>query len=344
MKILIVGSFGQPMYAPAFLSGFKELGHEVEYVDYEDYIYNDSCVKHFFSRLQTRYHYGLKLYTYNHDILKKAEGLKPDFIFLYRCYNIWPSTIMKLKAMGNFIFTYNNDDPFKSIPSNGYYRYFRANIPLADANFVYRKKNIADYEKVGGRNIKLLLPYFIAKNNYREDCGKDLPLSFIAHFENDGRDRYIKALVDAGLPITVYGGKEWKEAPLWEDIRNVVKPGKRGKEYNHTINRSSICLVLFSGMNNDTYTRRCFEIPAAATLMLSQYTEDMNRMFPADDCAVYFHDEKELVEKAKFLLQHPGEIGRIAENGYRRLQELGGSEIDRCREIVEYYRQLKNGK
>lgn len=332
------------MYAPAFLSGFRELGHEVKYIDYDDYLYPDACIKRLFTRIQTRYHFGPKLSTYNRDIVEAAERLQPDFIFLYRCYNIWPSTVRKLRDRGHFVFTYNNDDPFKSIPSDGYYRHFRAIIPLADANFVYRKKNIADYEMVGGRNIKLLLPYFIAKNNYREECEKDLPLSFIAHFENDGRDRYIKALVDAGLPITVYGGGEWKDAPLWEDIKDVVKPSKRGKEYNHAINRSKICLVLFSGMNNDTYTRRCFEIPAAATLMLSQYTEDMNRMYPADECAVYFHNEKELVEKAKFLLEHPEEIKRIAENGYGRLQELGGSEIDRCREIVEFYHQVKNGK
>lgn len=76
MKILLVGSFGQPMYAPAFLSGFKSLGHEVKIVDYDDYLYNDSCIKHIFSRLQTRYHYGFKLYSYNHDILKMAEKLR----------------------------------------------------------------------------------------------------------------------------------------------------------------------------------------------------------------------------------------------------------------------------
>lgn len=343
MKILLVGSFGQPMYAPAFLSGFKSLGHEVKIVDYDDYLYNDSCIKYIFSRLQTRYHYGLKLYSYNHDILKMAEKLSPDFIFLYRCYNIWPSTIKKLKAMGNFIFTYNNDDPFKTIPSNGYYRHFRSIIPLADVNYVYRKKNMLDYEKVGGKNVRILLPYFIAKNNYKEACEKDIPISFIAHFENDGRDKYIKALVDAGLPITVFNGDSWEEAPLYEQIKDVIKSGVRGKEYNHTINRSQICLVLFSKWNSDTYTRRCFEIPATQTLMLSAYTDDMDKMFPKDECAVYFRNEEELVAKASYLLEHSEVINRIAKNGYKRLNELGGSEVDRCREIVQLYLDVKNG-
>ena len=75
--------------------------------------------------------------------------------------------------------------------------------------------------------------------------------------------------------------------------------------------------------------------------MLSEYTDDLNRMFPADECAVYFKSPEEMVEKCKYLLSHPDEIKRIAENGYNRLKELGGSEIDRCRQIVETYNELK---
>ena len=36
MRILLVGSFVHPMYAPAFESGFKALGHEVICVKYDD--------------------------------------------------------------------------------------------------------------------------------------------------------------------------------------------------------------------------------------------------------------------------------------------------------------------
>ena len=39
MKILLVGSFEHPMYAPAFESGFKALGNEVVTVKYDDYLY-----------------------------------------------------------------------------------------------------------------------------------------------------------------------------------------------------------------------------------------------------------------------------------------------------------------
>lgn len=75
--------------------------------------------------------------------------------------------------------------------------------------------------------------------------------------------------------------------------------------------------------------------------MLSEYTEDLDKMFPSDECAVYFKTPVEMVEKSRYLLSQPEEIKRIAENGYQRLKVLGGSEVDRCRQIVETYNTLK---
>jgi len=75
--------------------------------------------------------------------------------------------------------------------------------------------------------------------------------------------------------------------------------------------------------------------------MLSEYSEDLNNMFPSDECAVYFRSPEEMVGKCKQLLANPDEIKRIAVNGFNRLKDLGGSEIDRCRQIVETYKELK---
>lgn len=218
-----------------------------------------------------------------------------------------------------------------------FYRNFHASLPLTDVNFVYRDKNLFDYEKVGAKNTQLLLPYYIKKNNYYEDCIDEIPIAFLGHFENDGRDRFIKALVDAGLPVTVYNGSDWEKAPLYEYIKEHVVPGKREAAYNYTINQCKIALVFLSKLNSDKYTRRCFEIPATKTLMLSEYTEELDKMFPSGQCAVYFKNEQELVEKCKYLLENSKEIERIASNGYNRLRELGGSEIDRCKQIVEIF-------
>ena len=340
MKILLIGSFLHPMYAPAFETGFKELGHDVKVIKYEDFQYGSGVMGSLLLRLQSRFHIGYKLLAYNRKIIEEAEEFCPDFIFLYRCYNIWSKTVRNLKEKGNIIFTYNNDDPFSGTPNLGYYRNFKSILPYADVNFIYRKKNIEDYENVGARNMRLLLPYYIGRNNYFIECEKDIPLAFLGHFENDGRDLFILKLKEEGLPVVVYGDEKWKGAPLYNKIKDIVFPAKRGEAYNETINHCRVCLVFFSKLNHDTYTRRCFEIPAAKGVMLCEYTDDMNELFPEGECAVYFRNVQELVEKAHFLLEHPDEAGRISENAYNRLKELGGSEYDRCQEIIDEYNKF----
>lgn len=340
MRILLVGSFQHPMYAPAFESGFRTLGHDINVVKYEDYLYGNRLIGRLLTRVQNRFHVGCKLKDYNADIVQSALKHGVDFVFLYRCYNVWERTVETLQAKGIRVITYNNDDPFSGTPNLGFYRNFHKILKLADVNYVYRRKNIKDYESVGARNIKVLLPYYIEKNNFHEECEDTIPVAFLGHFENDGRDCYVKALVDAGIPVTVFNGSDWEKAPLYDDIKSCIKPGKRGKDYNHTINECMVALVFLSKLNNDTYTRRCFEIPATQTLMLSEYTDDLNVMFPENECAVYFRNPDELVQKCKYLLDNPSEIKRIAQNGYNRLKEIGGSEVERCKQIIETYKYI----
>lgn len=337
MKILIVGSFQWEMYAPAFYNAWKDMGHEVERVDYNDYRFKRMTpLSSFLNRLQSRFHYGFYMGRYNRDIIAKVKDFNPDFVFLYRCYHVYGSTVAALRKL-TVVFSYNNDDPFSGVPSGSYYRYYFEDARYCHLNYVYRKRNVEDFKAIGINNTKVLLPYFRKDSNYPIDIEKDIPLAFLGHFENDGRDKYIYELKQAGVPVVVYGDEHWLKAPLYEEIKDVVFPAKRGREYNETINRTRVCLVFFSKLNHDTYTRRCFEIPAAKCVMLSEFTDDMNELFLENESAVYFRNKEELINKASYLLKNLQETERIAHNAYNRVLELGGSEYDRCQQIIEYY-------
>lgn len=341
MKILLVGDFTYEVYAPAFKKGFEKNGHSVVCVRYNDYLYNNVWIGNLLSKVQNRCHWGYKMFKYNNDIIRIALHETPDFIFFYRCYHVWQRTVEKLKKTGNIIVTYNNDDPFCRIPSKSYFRNFYNLIKKGDINFVYRKKNIADYESIGARTPSILLPYFMEDKNFYEACPDDIDISYLGHFEHDGRDASLSELIKAGLNLEIYSTSYWESSKYYNILAPYIKPGVSGLEYNHNINRSKIALVFLSKTNHDTYTRRCFEIPATKTLMLSEYTDDLAKMFPPDVCAVYFRNNTELVEKAKYLIGNPLEISRIAENGYRRLIELGGSEVDRTKQVVNIVNDYK---
>lgn len=342
MKILLVGSYRYGMYAPAFAYGFRQLGHEVVEIDYEQYhIKGDNPLIVFLNRFQDRYHYGLMIRRYNRAIIDAVERDKPELLFLYRCYHIYNSTLKAIKGKA-VVMSYNNDDPFSGVPSKNYYRYHIANTGLCDLNYVYRKKNQDDYASLGITNTKVLLPYYQSNVNLPIDCEKDIEIAFVGHYEPDGRDKMIKRLKDEGIPIQLYGGELWRKSPCFTALSDVFHGEVKGKAYNKLLNRVKILLVFFSKHNHDTYTRRCFEIPAAKGVMMSEYTDDMNVLFPENECAVYFQNEEDLVRKVKWLIAHTVEQQRLAENAFHRVKELGGTETDRCREIIDDYKEINN--
>lgn len=336
MKIIIVGDFVHEMYERALYNAFKELGEEV--IAFELYkCSGNNTFSRFIRKIQSRLLFGPIILKLNSDLISQVREQKPDLIFLYRTPQIYANTVIEVKKLGAKVFSYNNDDPFSGIPTLRFWRHYQQAAKFCDHNFVYRKKNILDFKSIDVENVSVLRSYYIKENNFPIDCEKKYDVIFIGHYENDGRDKYIKALIDAGISITVFGDKLWEKSSIYTQIKSVIRASKRGREYNETLNRAKIALVFLSKINADTYTRRCFEIPAAKTLMLSEYTDDLNSMFVADKEAVYFSHPEELVNKCRYLLNNRELISEISDNGYRKLIQSGHEVTDRAKEIMKIY-------
>ena len=108
------------------------------------------------------------------------------------------------------------------------------------------------------------------------------------------------------------------------------------KDYNLAINGAKIALVFLSKLNNDTYTRRCFEIPATKTMMLSEFTNDLSSMFEEGVEAEYFRSKRELVDKINFYLKNDKERIKIGNNGNDRLLRSEHEAMDRCKQVLKY--------
>lgn len=338
MKIIVVGSLRDEIYAPAFVAGFQKIGNKVCCIDTSSYIYKCDWAGNVFNRLQAKFHFGLPLLRLNKDIVKKVKTFQPDFVFFYSCFSVFESTYRIIHNLGIMYFTYCNDDPFSSFLNKPWCQKFHKSLPLADWNFVYRPKNIRDYKKHGLDKVSILLPYYLENSNFPINCRRDIPLGYIGHWEGDGRDDFFNILIQQQIPIKIFGPDIiWKCSSLYQTLRsgNYLLPAQYGKDYNNTLNRFQVAIVFLSKLNNDTYTRRCFEIPATKTCMLCEYTDDMNRLFPENECAVYFRNIEDFVEKAKYLVSKPEECKRIGENAYNRLVIIGGSEVDRCKEVID---------
>lgn len=367
LRILIAADGqGGATHAGAFQKAFESEGHTTAYFEWKDYFHNyqyaanyptDSHtrwgrLKSIYYRAQNKLTFGPAVCRLNYDLLQQAKTFHPDLIFIYRGTHVWPATLRRLKkATGAAIYGYNNDDPFSPVYPAYFWRHFRRGIPFYDHLFAYRQKNIEDYANTGYTRTSLLRSYYLkhantritpkpTKNPYACD------VTFIGHYEPDGRDETLLHLLKHGINLKLFGTL-WENSPHYAALqKHMGGPIKAlyGADYNLALNSAKIALVFLSKLNNDTYTRRCFEIPATGTLMASEYTQDQaESLYAPDKEAIYFTDKHDLLAKLTPLLTNPTKLQVLALAGHQRLLAEGHEVTDRARQILATYHANTKG-
>ncbi|MDR2409252.1 MAG: glycosyltransferase [Bacteroidales bacterium] len=349
-KILIVGDWAYDIYEAALYNAFLELGCNVDKYSYGNFFHyanhpsiykgNLPKIKELWLKFQYKYRIGPVLYDLNIKLINIATQY--DVVFLYRCVHIFPKTLEKIKRLNPQIkiVCYNNDDPFSKDYSKYVWRNYFACLKWCDTIYSFREKNIQDYKKLE-IDAKLLRAYYRKQYNYPIlESNKSFDVVFIGHFENDGRDKYVYEILKAGINIQIFGPR-WEQSGYYDFFQKNMKKivPQYGKDYNKCINESKIALVFLSKKNNDTYTRRNFEIPATRTFMLSEFSDDLNNnLFKKDFECGYFRNEKDCVEQIKYYLSHEKEREEIASNGHIRNKE--NEVIERAKFILTDIYQL----
>ncbi len=345
MRLLLAGTWQWPMYQEACANALSRLGVTVIPFRWRDYFGGGML-----GRIQNKFPFsGPALLRLNHNLVEAAYTQRPDGIWIWSGTHILPGTLRRLqRKTGALLVSYNNDDPFGPQAhgnASWYRRYFWHHyldaVPQYDVHFVYRPVNIQEMLRAGAKEVHLLMPYFIPDVHSPVELGNDEKIRyecdvvFVGHYEPDGRGPYLRALVQAGLHVRLFGGGYWTANVLGDlfnyfgQIRVVF-----GDEYSKALCGAKMCLCFLSKLNRDTYTRRCFEIPACGRLLLSERTDDLQRLFKGDEEAVFFSSQEELVEKTLWLRDHPEEIERIAQAGMRRVLADGHSVDDRMKELL----------
>ncbi|MBZ0310797.1 MAG: glycosyltransferase, partial [Anaerolineae bacterium] len=93
-------------------------------------------------------------------------------------------------------------------------------------------------------------------------------------------------------------------------------------------------------LNQDTYTRRNFEIPAMRTFLLSQYSDDLASLFKEGEEAEFFRSKEEMLDKIAYYLAHDEPRQRIAQRGYERVRD-GHDVQSRARQALQTIDRLR---
>lgn len=351
MKIIVAADwYGEEIYAGVFKNGFEKLGHEVKKFSWKEYFKHyqyshryetdNNFFKSIYYRFQNKFILGPVVDKINRDFVDLVKSYKPDLLFVYRGTHIYPETLKAVNETGCKIYGYNNDDPFSPHYPKFFWRHFIKGVNYYDHLFCYRIHNIVDYNKMGYSHVSLLRSYYVNERNFplsEKNKNYNNDVVFVGHYENDGRDESLLHLFEEKVDLKIYG-IGWEKSPLIERIKEFngeVKPVY--DDYNEVLSSAKIALVFLSKLNRDTYTRRCFEIPAANTLMLSEYTGDLDSLFCKGVDADYFSSKEELLSKIDFYLNNQSKLDGVAENGRRRLLKDGHELLDRVQQVLDIY-------
>lgn len=343
LKILIVGAGDYPIYEKAFFQAFKMNGYEnCELVTWNSYYCNSNRLFKLLKRIELHYAWGLQTSRFNNELVKKCMCLCPDLVFLYSCRMVYSSSVKRIRKLGCYIASYCNDDPFSDYFRKYFWRHYRKSLKSCDQNYVYRIRNIKNIVERTGKEGKLLRSYYIKEKNFpckEDELLPDTPeIIFLGHMENDERLVYINALTEMGITV----GLNEQEFGEWGHKRkNIVFLDNPREKYNQYICSCKIPLVFLSKINHDTYTRRCFEIPAAGAFLFCPYTDDLATMFKEDKEVVFFRNKQDFIDKIKYYLVHDEERKRIADAGRARLRMDGHEASDRIRQIIWDFEESK---
>jgi len=345
VKILIVGAWAWQQYEEAFARGLRENGSSVTALSVTTFFNG------YLGRIQQIIPLpGIALIRLNRAVIDAAKEQQPDLILFWRPTHILPKTIRQLASMGVRTASYNNDDPFGPMAHGNVFwhhhflwRWYINCLPMFNYNFFYRIVNCAEAKAFGANHAKVLLPYFMpwqdhpVQLNDAEQKRFATDVTFVGHYEKDGRGKSIRALMDAGIQIKIWSGNYWTRKILGDqfDRLSPIVPAL-GYEYGKALCGAKICLCFLSKLNRDTYTRRCFEIPACGRLMLAERTTDLMRMFKENQEACFFSSNEELVEKTRWLLDNPTIRDRIAKAGQLRVWADGHDVGSRAKQFLSY--------
>jgi hypothetical protein len=149
---------------------------------------------------------------------------------------------------------------------------------------------------------------------------------FIGHYEPDQRLEYLEAIVSKGYKLRLFGPTKYWQKPLEASpLLSHLAPTRMvwGEEYNKALCGAKIALCFFSKLNRDTYTRRCFEIPATRTLMLSEYSDDLASLYEAGIEADYFISKEDMLNRIENYCEDEKERMRLAFGGYSKVHAAG---------------------
>lgn len=276
----------------------------------------------------------------NQKLIDMANQFQPELIFVVAPLLVAPNTIKALQRH-SLVFVFFTDNPLDSHHAHSN-SWVRGGLHLWDAVLIWSQDLANRLTKKGVK--KTLFHSFCTDVQYHFPQKQPKPIydvAFIGNWDSSRkREQYLKAICQYRLGI--WGSDYWITHCRETSLKSLCKGMCAYAEIPKILGSAKIGLNILRPQNEMGHNIRTFEIPATGTLMLTERSQELLKLFEEDREAVYFSSPDELNQKVEYLLQNPNLIQSIAEAGYKKALRYTISE--RVTEITSLYTQLKSTK
>jgi len=254
--------------------------------------------------------------------LKKKINIKFDIIYINNVHWINKSIYFFLKKFSKKIIFYCPDNPFVRRDKMKW-SILKSVLKYFDLVIFMQKNRISLAKKFGIKKYIFIPPTFRFEEFYKKKLSNidkkkySTDILLIGTWFKE-RGLLAKSILDSGLKIKIYGNR-WHKDINFNMIKHVINPGVDPNKYRIIIQSAKIAICLPSEENQDDITNKSLEIPTLGSLLLAKKTKTHSEFFIDNKEAVFFKNNKDCVNKCKFLLQHENIRKKIAENGRLRI-------------------------
>ncbi|MEY9979954.1 glycosyltransferase [Lysinibacillus sp. RC79] len=149
----------------------------------------------------------------------------------------------------------------------------------------------------------------------------------------------VKALADAGLPISIYG-KGWKDSPL-VDYSNVIIHESVNYWETQELMRQAKVIMSFQALLRDGTHERVFAGMAARSVVVTNETPYLRELFTEKELMFYnFNDLGAMVESVKAILKDDEQREKMSEAAWQAIK--GGHTFEeRAQTIIDIFNDVE---
>lgn len=316
-KLLYVGAFFEGSTVNHRYCDINEIIDKVDYFNTNDYF---PLFRRSFSSIWKRLGFGLPYYKMLQALTLKVNTFNPEIIFFDKSLYLPTHFLHSLAQRNIYLIHFSNDDQLN--PKNQTRNYIDS-ISLYNLHITTKSYNVKELIKLNAKKVQFINnatsktfihPIEISNSDKIKYGAK---VGFIGTYEYQ-RAESLLFLAQNGIIIRIWG-LGWKKKSHINHSNLIIENYPLwGDEYLKVLCSTDINLNFLRKENRDLQTTRSIEIPATASFMLAEYSIEHEKLFKDNHEAVYFKDNRDLLNKVKYYLSNTEAINNISINGYKR--------------------------